>query len=116
MLVDDNEWFLRSAASYLAAIKGLKIVGYASSGEEAVARVPELGPDLVMMDIAMKGTNGLEATRLLKEKHPSMRVVIVTMHDTEEYRATALSAKADGFIAKADFGEKIVPLVYRVMA
>ena len=59
----------------------------------------------------MPGMNRLEATRRLKESPSAPRVVILTLHDTEEYRLAAEQARADGFIAKSDFGQKLLPLL-----
>lgn len=110
-LVDDSPSFLQSAARFLAADERIEIIGVALSAEEALEQVATLKPDLVLMDLNMPGMNGLEATRLLKAGPSPPRVVILTLNDTEEYRQAALQAQADGFVAKSDLGQKLLPLL-----
>lgn len=110
LLVDDSGPFLESAARFLAAERGFRVVGYAHSGEEAVAKAQALAPDVVLMDLSMPGMGGLEATRLIKKRGNAPRVVVLTMHDTAQYRAAAVGL-ADGFVAKTDFGTCLVPMI-----
>lgn len=111
LLVDDSAEFLESAARFLATRGDLNVVGSASSGDDAIARARELKPDLVLIDLAMPGLNGLEATRLLKARAEAPRVVIMTLHDNNEYREAAREAAADGFIAKSAFGSHLFPML-----
>lgn len=75
-------------------------MGEACDGREAVGKVQELIPDVVLMDITMPNMNGLEATRIIKDRWPGTKVLIATSHDEPIYRKQALEAKADGFILK----------------
>ncbi len=113
LLVDDNNHFIDSIERYLSSIRDPEtiIVGKAASGEEAILLVGELNPDLVLMDVTMPGMGGVDATRAIKEGNMFPRVVIVTVHEEEAYRAAAESAGADGFVAKSDLTEKLLPLV-----
>ena len=110
-LVDDSPSFLQSAARFLAADERIEVVGVALSGQDALEQVAKLKPDLVLMDLNMPGMNGLEATRRLKAEPDPPRVVILTLNDTEEYRQAATEAQADGFVAKSDLGQKLLPLL-----
>ncbi|HQT91701.1 MAG TPA: response regulator, partial [Candidatus Kryptobacter bacterium] len=114
LLVDDNRLFVDSVERYLNSVSDPETVtvGKAASGEEAVILVGELHPDLVLMDISMPGMGGLGATRAIKEERKLPRVVIVTVHEEEAYRAAAEAAGADGFVTKSDLTEKL-PLLLR---
>ncbi len=111
LLVDDSPSFLKSAARFLAADKRIDIVGLALTGVEALEQCEKLHPELVLIDMNMPEMNGLEATRRLKAGPHPPRVVILTLHDTEEYRHAALEAHADGFVSKANFGVQLIPLI-----
>jgi DNA-binding response OmpR family regulator len=111
LLVDDSPSFLRSAARFLSTDERINVVGVARSGTEALEQVAKLQPQLVIIDLAMPDMNGLEATRRLKEMSPSPHVVILTLHDTTEYRHAALEVNADGFVTKSDFGLHLMPLL-----
>ena len=111
LLVDDSAEFLESAARFLAHAGDVDLVGSARSGHEAITQAAELKPDLVLMDLAMPGLNGLEATRLIKARAGAPRVVIMTLYDTAEYRQAACEATADGFIAKSAIRSDLLPLI-----
>jgi DNA-binding NarL/FixJ family response regulator len=116
LLVDDSWEFLGSVEHFLAAEPRLKIVGYASSGQEALEQVNLLHPDLVLMDLAMPQMNGLVAARRIKAQSNAPRVVILTVHNQPEYQKAAEAAGADGFISKSDFGVQVLPLIEHLFA
>jgi DNA-binding NarL/FixJ family response regulator len=103
LLVDDNGEFLDSIARLLAEDSRMRIVGRASSGQEALEMTARLKPDVVFMDLAMPEMNGLQATRQLKEQSTPPHVVIMTCHGNKEYQVAASIAGADAFISKDDF-------------
>ncbi len=111
LLVDDSASFLESAMRFLANDERVDVVGLALSGDEALDRVEKLRPELVLMDLAMPGLNGLDVTRRLKAGPNPPMVVILTLHDTLEYRVAAAEVQADGFITKSDFGDKLLPML-----
>src|SRR5262245_62547912 len=78
----------------------VEVVGEAASGEEALEIASREQPDVVLMDIAMKGITGLEAAAQMRERHPEVRVVILSMHSGEEYVLQALRAGAVGYLLK----------------
>jgi len=114
LIVDDSPAFLESASHFLAADRRLRVVGQTRSGQEALERVSDLRPDLVLMDIRMPGINGLETTRRIKSQPHPPRVIILTLYDSAEYRTVAESIGADGFLAKSDFGQRLLPLIHQL--
>jgi DNA-binding NarL/FixJ family response regulator len=116
LLVDDSAEFLDSASHFLTADPRIEIVGRACSARVALEQVSLLKPDLVLMDLSMPEMNGLEATRRLKARPDSPRVVVLTLYDHPEYRAAAAAARADGFVAKSDLGNHLLPLINRLFA
>jgi two-component system invasion response regulator UvrY len=116
LLVDDNAQFLESITHFLEGEPDIEIAGRALSARAALAQVVSLRPDLVLMDMAMRGMSGLEATRRIKEKLDPPRVVIMTLHDDPEYRAAAAEVQADGFVAKAELGTQLLPLIQELFA
>ena len=116
LLVDDGEEFLDVASRFLAADSSIEIIGRAHSGREALAKVIELRPDLVLIDLAMPGMNGLETTRQIKVDPLAPKVIILTLHDNREYRSVAESIGADGFVSKSELGTQLLPLLQKLSA
>ena len=100
LIADDHAILRDGIRSILESQEDIIVVGEASNGEEAVEFVSKFQPDLVLMDISMPKTNGLEATRLIKERFPQVKVLILTQHDNREYIAPALGAGASGYVLK----------------
>ncbi len=105
LLADDHRLFREGVASLLARAADVSLVGEASTGEEAVALVDELLADVVLMDLKMPGTGGIEATRAIVSRHPHVGVIVVTMFEDDESVFAALKAGARGYVLKdADRG------------
>lgn len=100
LLVDDHEIVRAGLRMLFSAEPGVQIIGEAASGREAVELVMRLGPDVVLMDVAMPDMNGIEATRRIKEARPAVAVLALTMHEEEEYFFEMLSAGASGYVPK----------------
>jgi DNA-binding NarL/FixJ family response regulator len=101
VLVVDDDPLVRSAlALMLGGQPDVEVVGEAADGQEGLARVVELRPDVVLMDIRMPRMSGLEATRLLHERPDPPRVIVLTTFDADEHVVGALGAGADGFLLK----------------
>ena len=100
LLADDHMIVRRSLRSLLEAEGTIEVIGEAQDGREAVEKVGQLLPDVVLMDIAMSGLNGLEATRRIKKLFPQVGVLILTMYTTEEYILQSLQAGASGYVVK----------------
>jgi DNA-binding NarL/FixJ family response regulator len=100
LLVDDH-WLVRaSLKSLLEDFAGVKVVAEASDGREALERITQHRPDLILMDISMPGLNGVEATRRITDEHPEVRVIVLSMHASEEHVLRALRAGASGYVLK----------------
>ena len=106
VLADDHTLFRAGMCALLDKLPDVQVVAEARDGREAVHMVETHHPDLVLMDIAMPGLNGLEATRRLVKAFPAIRVLILSMHKSEEYVWQALRAGAAGYLLKdADLAE-----------
>jgi DNA-binding NarL/FixJ family response regulator len=100
MLVDDHALFRRGVASLLSACPDIEVVGEADNGAEAVARVAELMPDLILMDIQMPEVDGLEATRRIMAEHPYVKIVMLTIAEEDRSLFDAIKAGAQGYLLK----------------
>lgn len=114
LLVDDHKIVRAGLRMLFAAETDMEIVGEAGNGSEALRMVQELGPDVVIMDVAMPGMNGIEATRRIKELTPSAAVLALTMHEDEEYFFEMLNAGASGYIPKRAAPDDLVAAVRAV--
>lgn len=101
LLVDDHELMREGLRAVLGQDAEFEIVGEASSGREAVELVGGSSPDVVIMDLAMKDLNGIEATRMIKSRWPQVGVVVLSAHEHRGYVTTALKAGADGYVLKS---------------
>ena len=97
LIVDDHAMFRVGIKVLLESYQEFEIVGEASNGVEAVEKTRELGPEVILMDIGMTGGDGLQATRRIKKDFPQLEILVLTMHDTEEYFFEILKA---GFSSK----------------
>ena len=111
LVVDDSADFLKGASLWLSGEPRIEIVATASSGSEALELVEEHQPELVLMDVAMPGMSGFEATRRIKSVKGSPHVLLLTFHESETARQEAWAAGADGLIAKADFAKQVAAYV-----
>lgn len=100
ILVDDHRILREGIRSLLEEHDDIEVIGEAEDGRSAVKLVGELQPDVVLMDIAMPQLNGLEATRQIKRDNPDVRVLILTVHDNEEYIRQVLATGAMGYVLK----------------
>ena len=100
LVVDDHTIVRDGISSLLALVSDIEVVGEASDGKEAVRRVGDLTPDVVLMDIAMPVINGLDATRRIRKEFPGTRVLALTQYDDREQIFSMIEAGARGFITK----------------
>lgn len=100
LVVDDHPGFRRVLCSLLRSEADISVVGEAADGEEAVAKCLELVPNVVLLDVQMPGTGGLEAARAIKDVLPTARVLMVTASDEEDDLYKALRAGASGYLLK----------------
>src|SRR5579875_3190350 len=100
LIVDDHALFRRGLEIVLVSEADIEVVGEASDGAEAVAKAGESLPDVVLMDIRMPRSSGIEACRAIKETAPSAKIIILTMSDEEEDLFEAIKAGASGYLLK----------------
>jgi DNA-binding NarL/FixJ family response regulator len=100
LLADDHPTFRRGLRALLESLEDLEVVGEAQNGEEVVALAARLAPDVVVMDLSMPGTNGVEATRRIVAAQPSVAVLVLTMLDEDESVFSAMRAGARGYVVK----------------
>jgi DNA-binding NarL/FixJ family response regulator len=101
LAVDDHDAFLAALREIIEATEGFELVGVAGTGEDAVAAASELRPDLVIMDKRMPGLDGIEACALLTERHPDVRVILISVEEPGDGRK-ARAARAAAIIRKED--------------
>jgi two-component system, NarL family, response regulator NreC len=101
LIADDHRDFRRVVHDFLNQLPNVFVVGEAVDGDDALHKVEKLFPDVVLMDISMPLMNGIEATRVIKQRWPDTKVIIATTHDDPMYRKQAMDARADGFILKS---------------
>lgn len=99
-IVEDHTLLRAGLCALLSQDPDLEIVGEAENGRDAICAVAMLAPDLVLMDLSMPGMNGIEAMIDIKRRNPDTRVLILTIHTTDEYIHESLRAGADGYILK----------------
>jgi two-component system nitrate/nitrite response regulator NarL len=106
--IDDHPLFRKGVADLIAMDPSLQLIGEASSGEEGVALVLEKDPELVLLDLNMKGMDGIETLKAIKELDLNSRVIMLTVSDHEENVIAALRAGADGYLLKDMEPEQIL--------
>ena len=113
-LADDHAVVRDGLQALLEGEPDISVVGIASNGRDAVRQIQKFDPDVVVMDIAMPELNGIEATARICEARPSIRVIILSMHDTSEHVFQALKAGARGYLIKESAGKEVIAAVHAV--
>jgi DNA-binding NarL/FixJ family response regulator len=116
LLVDDQRLVRESLGTLLGLLAGIELVATASDGEEALSLVDEHRPEVVLMDLRMPRLDGIEATRLLRERHPDVRVIALTTFADDESVLGALRAGARGYLTKDASGGDIQTAIVSVAA
>ncbi|HEC18132.1 MAG TPA: two-component system response regulator UvrY [Gammaproteobacteria bacterium] len=116
MVVDDHELVRTGITRILNDAPGVRVVGEAASGEEALSLVREKSPDVLLMDISMPGIGGLEATRKLLKSHPGLNIIVVSVHSEEPFPSRMLQAGASGYLTKGCAVDEIVAAIKAVAA
>ncbi|CAG0945692.1 partial Transcriptional regulatory protein DegU, partial [Anaerolineae bacterium] len=114
LLVDDHTILREGLRAFLRYHADMEIVGEARNGVEAAALVKQLRPDVILMDIAMPEMNGIEATRLICEKYPATKILILTQHEDPQYILQLLQVGASGYVLKDVLGIDLVAAVRTV--
>ena len=114
LLAEDHTIVRKGIRALLDAVTDIEVVGEAENGREAVEKVGQLLPDVVLMDNTMPTLNGLEATRQIKKQFPEIMVLILTMHTDEEYIFQFLQAGASGYLIKKTAPKELVSAIKAV--
>lgn len=115
LIADDHILVREGLHTLLDALPDIEIIGEAANGQEAVEQAEELAPDIVLMDITMPVMSGLDATRRIKRKHPEIKVLVLTMHDSDEYFFSMLDAGASGYFIKGGSSGELASALRSVM-
>ncbi|MET9579430.1 response regulator transcription factor [Streptomyces massasporeus] len=116
VVADDQTVVREGIVMLLGLLPGIEVVGAAGDGEEAVALVAGLAPDVVLMDLRMPRCDGVEATRRIRAEHPGTQVVVLTTFADDESLFPALEAGARGYLTKDAGGDEIVRAVHSVLS
>jgi DNA-binding NarL/FixJ family response regulator len=114
LLADDHRLFRQGMRQICEVLGGFEVVGEAENGEEAVHLALELQPDVILMDINMPVLDGVQATAILTENNPGMRVIILTMYRQDRYVFEAIKAGARGYLLKDADEQELVDVVRAV--
>jgi len=114
LVADDHTVIRRGIVGLLNAQPDMEVIDEAGTGREAVAKAQAVLPDVVLLDVAMPELNGLGATRMIKGQSPGVQVLILTMHDREDYLFQALRAGASGYVLKGADTEDLLAAVRSV--
>lgn len=115
LLADDHVLFLQGVRALLSARPDVQVAGEAGDGEQAVQKARALRPDVVLMDVHMPGTDGIQAARRIKEELPGTWVIMLTVSDEDDDLFEALKAGADGYLLKNVHPEELAKLLHGVM-
>jgi DNA-binding NarL/FixJ family response regulator len=116
VIADDHELVRSGIRLLISAMPGIEVVAEAGDGIELAAAVDRLQPQLVITDLSMPSGDGLEAIEALRERHPGLRVIVLSMHDTAEAIRRALRAGAQGYVLKGSPAAEIEAAIRQVMA
>lgn len=116
LVVDDNEIVRRSISQILRSQADIEVVCEAVDGADAVRKIREHQPDVVLLDITMPGMSGLEVAETIKVEFPSVHVLIVSQHDSRGFQWAALAAGVSGYIIKSNVGRDLVPELRRIQS
>lgn len=113
LIADDNALVRTSMAEFLCE-NGWEVCGEASNGTEAIEQARTLRPDVMLLDISMPGTNGLEVAASLRRELPALKIVIVSHNDFDQLLPDAPQELADAFVDKARLGTDLLPVISKL--
>ena len=116
VIVDDHSLVRDGLRARLSVVAGLQVIGEAASGAEALRLAEADPPDLMLIDVGMRGMNGIELATALRERHPKVRVLMLSMYDNREYVLSAVRAGARGYVLKESPTEEILAAISAVCA
>jgi RNA polymerase sigma factor (sigma-70 family) len=111
VLIADDHPMVREGLRSMLAVEGIEVIGEAATGAEAVERVQQLGPDVVLMDVRMPDLDGLAATEVIKESSPETSVIVITSYESKDYLRRAIQAGAAGYLLKGMSRESLIDAI-----
>lgn len=114
VVADDHQLFREGLVNLLESDEEIEVIGEAENGAEAIAKVQELKPDILLTDIAMPEMNGMEATRQLKKKMPEIKIIAVSMHSDKQFVKGMLEAGTDAYLLKNCTHQQLLNAVHSV--
>ena len=114
LIVDDNESIRRSICQILHSEADIEVVCEAADGADAVNKIRQHHPDVVLLDITMPTMNGLEASAIIKREFPSVQVLIVSQHDAREFHWAARVTGASGYVIKSKVASELLPELRKI--
>jgi DNA-binding NarL/FixJ family response regulator len=116
LLVDDHALVRDSIAIMLAQTADIQIVGRLSNGEELINKVRDLQPDIIVMDILLSGISGIEATRWVKERASSIKIVLLSMEVNKELLCSGIQCGIDGYLSKSTEAHNLIQAIRQIYA
>ncbi len=114
LLVDDHTLFREGVRALLSTAPDIEVIGEAADGKQAIELAEELSPDIVVMDLVMPGMTGIQAAQHLHDRHPDMKILILSMYDDDEYVCQILKAGASGYVLKRAASEDLLRAIREV--
>ena len=115
LLVDDHPLVREWLASLINQQPDLSVCGEAESAEEALQYLTEAAPDLAIVDLSLKESSGLDLIKAMKASHPTVAVIVLSMHDEKHYAERAIRAGARGYVMKRETTKKIIGVIHQVL-
>jgi len=117
ILIADDHTILRAGIrSLLDMVPEFQVVGEVDNGKDAINQAGQLKPDLLLSDLSMPKTNGTEAIQRIKSRYPDIKILVLTVHKTEEYVHAALKAGANGYVLKDDTSDELISAIKNIAA
>lgn len=115
LIVDDHAFIRRGIQSILSCSSGWEFCGEADNGIAAIRMAADLRPDLIIMDVSMPGLNGLEATRVIHEAQPDIKILLLTLHQSVEILRSGFRAGAQGYLLKSEAEQELLRALNMIM-
>jgi len=108
LVVDDHPLIREGIKAHLETCERIEVIGAAANGQEALRLTRELAPDVALVDISLPDINGFETSQLLRQAVPQIKIIILTIHDNEEYVAQAFQVGAHGYVVKDTPADELI--------
>lgn len=116
LIADDHTLLRAGIRALLDSEPGFQVVGEVDNGKDALRLAGQLKPDLILSDLSMPKSNGTEAIQRIKNRYPEIKILVLTVHKTEEYIYAALKAGASGYLLKDDTSEELIKAINDILA